>query len=76
MYSEVVWVLVSSGTQVHPQTILEPDYLSDYLPVFYDYAKKLASFIIPKLKNVTASEIFSSEIHDCLNYSPLHTKRL
>ena len=50
MYSEVAWVLVSSGTQVHPQTILEPDYLSDYLPVFYDYAKKLASFVIPELK--------------------------
>ena len=35
MYSEVV--LISSGTQVQPQIILNPDYLSDYLSVSYDY---------------------------------------
>ena len=34
MYSEVVWVLVSSGTQVQPQIILEPDSIPDHL---YDY---------------------------------------
>ena len=28
MYSEVAWVLVYSGTQVQPQIILDPDYLS------------------------------------------------
>ena len=28
MTSEVAWVLVSSGTQVQPQIILDPDYLS------------------------------------------------
>ena len=37
MFVEVVWVLVSSGTQVHPQIILDPDYLPDYLSVSYDY---------------------------------------
>ena len=37
MYAEVVWVLVSLGTQVHPQIILDPDYLPDYLSVSYDY---------------------------------------
>ena len=35
--SEVVWVLVSSGTQVEPQIILDSDYLPDYLSVSYDY---------------------------------------
>ena len=30
MYAEVAWVLVSSGTQVQPQIILDPDYLPDY----------------------------------------------
>ena len=39
MYAEVVWVLVSAGTQVQPQIIPDPDYLSDYLSVSYDYAK-------------------------------------
>ena len=29
MYSEVDWVLISSGTQVQPQIILDPDYLPD-----------------------------------------------
>ena len=35
MYTEVAWVLVSSGTQVQPQMILDPDY--DYLFVSGDY---------------------------------------
>ena len=39
MYAEVAWVLVSSGTQVQPQVILDPDYLPDYLSVSYDYGK-------------------------------------
>ena len=38
MYAEVAWILVSSGTQVQLQVILDPDYLPDYLSVFYDYA--------------------------------------
>ena len=37
MYTEVAWVLVSSGTQVQPQVVLDPDYLPDYLSVSYDY---------------------------------------
>ena len=47
MNSKVAWVLVSSGNQVQPQIILDPDFLPDYLSVYYDYdlnyygAKKL-----------------------------------
>ena len=37
LYSELTWVLVSSGTQVQPQVILDRDYLPDYLSVSYDY---------------------------------------
>ena len=37
MYAEVAWVLVSSETQVKPQIMLEPNYLPDYLSVFYYY---------------------------------------
>ena len=37
MNSEVAWVLVFSGTQVQPEIILDPDYLTDYLFVSYDY---------------------------------------
>ena len=39
MNSEVAWVLVSLGTQVQPQIILDPDYLADYLSVSDDYAQ-------------------------------------
>ena len=35
--SEVARVLVSSGTQVQLQTILDPDYLPGLLSVSYDY---------------------------------------
>ena len=34
MYAEVAWVLVSSGTQVQPQIIPDPDYPPDYLSVY------------------------------------------
>ena len=37
LISEVAWVLVSSGTQVQPQIILNPGYLPDYLSDSYDY---------------------------------------
>ena len=43
MNSEVTWGKESSGTQVQPQIILDPDYLSDYLSVPYDYVQ--TSFI-------------------------------
>ena len=36
MNFEVAWVLVSLGTQVQLQIILDPDYLQDYLSVSYD----------------------------------------
>ena len=35
--SEVAWVLISSGTQVVPQIILNPSYLPDYLSISYDH---------------------------------------
>ena len=38
MNSEVAWVLLSLGTQVQPQKILDLDYLPEYFSVSYDYA--------------------------------------
>ena len=38
--SDVCWGSLgtsTSGTQVQPQAILDPDYLPDYLSVSYDY---------------------------------------
>ena len=55
MYAEVAWVLVSSGTEVQPKIILDPDYFPDYLFVSYImtmfklsffYNLKLVVFII------------------------------
>ena len=37
MYFGVAWVVVSSGTQVRPQRIIDPDSLPDYLSVSFDY---------------------------------------
>ena len=39
MYSEATWVLVSFGTRVQPQMVLDPVYLPDYLSVSYGYHK-------------------------------------
>ena len=36
--SEVTWALVSSGTQVQSQIIVDPDYFPDYLSASYSYA--------------------------------------
>ena len=38
MKSEVTWVLVSSESHVRLQIKPNPDYLSDYLSISYDYA--------------------------------------
>ena len=53
MNSEVAWVLVSSGTQVQPQIILDSDYLPDYLSVFYglEYKNRKKSFYSCKWNN-------------------------
>ena len=37
MYTELAWILVSSGTQVQPQIILDPSHFSDYPSVSHDY---------------------------------------
>ena len=52
MYAEVAWVIVSVGTQVKPQIILDPDYLPDYLSVSYDYGvtKQNLAILISKYK--------------------------
>ena len=49
MYSEVAWVLVSSGTQVQLQIILKSGYLPDYLSVSYDYT--LTQLQLPFIPN-------------------------
>ena len=49
MNSEVAWVLISPGTQVQPQIILDSDYLPDYLSVSYDYAEIVKIIILPKV---------------------------
>ena len=55
IYAEVAWVLVSSGTQVQPQIILDPDYLPDYLSVSYDYGNKYKKLILMRDFNMTTS---------------------
>ena len=54
MYAEVAWVQVSLGTQGHPQIVLDPDYLPDYLSVSYDYGvdKLLLDFWLLKINTV------------------------
>ena len=37
MYAEVAWVLVSLGTKVQIQIAPDPDFLTKYLCVSYDY---------------------------------------
>ena len=60
MYAELAWVLVSSGTQVQPQVILDPDYLS----VSYDYVE-----INTKTLNMSCKSAWAVLRHPVLNLS-------
>ena len=53
MYAEVAWILVSSGTQVQPQLILDPHYLPDYISVFYDYDSAEEIFVVKVIARKT-----------------------
>ena len=53
IYSEVAWILISSGTQVQPQIILDLGYPPDYLSVSYDFAETH-----PTLNNGIQSGLF------------------
>ena len=68
MNSEVAWVLISSGTQVHPQIILETDYLPDCLSVSYDYASMESS--------VSIFSIYQSDIYAMVRYPKLHISKI
>ena len=57
MNSEVAWVLVSSGTQVQSQIILDPDYLPDYISVSYDYVKMARKMLLLQMHNFVVSKI-------------------
>ena len=56
MYAEVAWELVSSGTQVQPQIILNPDYLPNYLSVSYDCFDRTTLAVDYWLSNQYVSE--------------------
>ena len=64
MYAEVAWILVSSGTQVQPQVILDPDYFPDYLFVSYYYGN---SKIVQK-----SLFIFCLQIASFLDFQNMH----
>ena len=53
MYSEVAWVLISSGIQIQLQIILVLDYFLNYLPVFVTMKKR--DFRVNLLKNYNAN---------------------
>ena len=64
MNSKVAWILVSLGTQAQSQTILDPDYLPDYLSVFYDSVLNLDKNSIWDFHIGTATEISMKEVID------------
>ena len=55
MNSEVAWLPVSSGTQVQTQKILNPDYLPEYLSVFYDYGWNIGQIVDRRQLKAVAS---------------------
>ena len=66
MYAEVAFLLVSSGTQVQPQTILDPDYLADYPSVYYGYAITKKHYLNnPKLKLFTLNFLEQGVLKIC-----------
>ena len=62
VYAEVAWVLVSSGTQVQPQIILDQYYLPDYPSVSYDYAFITLDSHIRFWKIIRACDVLSPSV--------------
>ena len=74
MYAEVAWVLVSSGTQVRPQIIFDPDYLSDYLSVSYDYGRTQNSNVLANSEYIYLQWLPKTEVYFCI--LELHTSHV
>ena len=66
MYTEVAWVLVSSGTQVQPQIILDPDYLPDYLFVSDDYEITMITRQMTPFFSSALRGLFVGIFHFCI----------
>ena len=75
MYAEVAWILVSSGTQVQPQIIPDPDYLPDYLSIPYDY-DNIEDIIVTFLMNEAVNWMYmfmeNTYQYTCAKYNSLH----
>ena len=81
MYAEVAWVLVSSGTQVKPQVILDPDYFPDYLSISYDYGffdESLDMEVVIEAENITVSTVMkgSSKSYMYAQFAQKFTKQI
>ena len=75
MNSEVAWVLVSWGTQVQPQIILDPDYLPDYLSVSYDYDLMYHMYQDVYYKSISI-HVLEFDLIDCFrNEKSIHHNR-
>ena len=59
MHPEVAWVLVSSGTQVQLQAILNPDFPPDFLSVSYDYGPIQVVISLPLRVKLTMGQYCS-----------------
>ena len=70
MNFEVAWVLVSSGSQVQPQIMPDPDHISDYLSVSceYGYPSNLFSGHVKDLNVKLYSPIRVIDLIMCMSY--------
>ena len=75
--SEVVWILVSSETQVRPQMTLDRDYLPGYLSISYDYDLNELELKVEHQGNYALVSNFSSwyQIENGVSVSKLFDKR-
>ena len=68
---DVYLVLVSSGTQVQQQIILNPDYLPDYRSVPYDYNAKM-----PMLRFPNSQKKLLTKFVDAMSFILKENKKL
>ena len=67
--SSTILLLVSSGNQVQPQIILDPDYLPEYLSVSYGYVFRELRFGLWTKPNFAVDfklQILKLQITECL----------